>query len=110
MASGGADFDGVMFDPAAARDAATRLDGLAARLEAELREGSPALTVPPAGVDEVSGRAAQTMNDVAASYGQSATAGIVELRKLAATLRAQAAQFGRAENDSVADFGVPGAA
>ncbi|WP_433599715.1 PE family protein [Nocardia sp. CA-135953] len=110
MASGGTDFDGVMFDPAAARDAATRLDGLAARLEAELREGSPALTVPPAGVDEVSVRAAQTMNDVAASYGQSATAGIVELRKLAATLRAQAAHFGRAENDSVADFGVSGAA
>ncbi|MFI6775550.1 PE family protein [Nocardia sp. NPDC050412] len=110
MASGGADFDGVMFDPAAARDAAARLDGLAARLEAELREGSPALTVPPAAADEVSGRAAQTMNDVAASYGQSATAGIVELRKLAATLRAQAAQFGRAENDNVADFGVPGAA
>ncbi|MGY4102264.1 PE family protein [Nocardia sp. R16R-3T] len=110
MASSGMNFDGVLFDPAAAKDAAARLDGLAARLEAELREGSPALTVRPAGADEVSGRAAQTMNDVAASYGQSAAAGIVELRKLAATLRAQAAQFGRAENDNVADFGFPGAA
>ncbi|WP_330252273.1 PE family protein [Nocardia sp. NBC_00565] len=110
MASGGRDFDGVLFDPAAARDAAARLDGLAARLEAELREGSPALTVPPSGADEVSVRASQTMNDVAASYGDSAAAGIVELRKLAATLRSQAAQFGRAEHDSVADFGVPGAA
>ncbi|WP_433195514.1 PE family protein [Nocardia sp. CA-107356] len=110
MASGGGDFDGVLFDPAAARDAAARLDGLAARLEAEFAEGSPALTVPPAGVDEVSMRAAQTMNDVAGSYGQSAAAGIVELRKLAATLRSQATQFGRAENDSVADFAIPGAA
>ncbi|MGW4770154.1 PE family protein [Nocardia sp. NPDC004278] len=110
MASGGTDFNGVLFDPVAARDAAARLDGLAARLEAELREGSPALTVPPAGTDEVSVRAAQTMSNVADSYGQSAAAGIVELRKLAATLRSQAAQFGRAENDSAADFGIPGAA
>ncbi|WP_227998549.1 PE family protein [Nocardia australiensis] len=105
MASNGADFNGVMFDPVAARDAAVRLDGMADRLERELRDSEVSLSVPPAGTDEVSARAAQTMNDVAASYTQSASAGILELRKLAATLRTQVNQFGRSESDSVADFG-----
>lgn len=109
MASG-ADLDGVLFDPVAARNAAARLDGLAARLEIDLSEGEPALTVPPAGADEVSLRASQTMNGVAESYAHSAEAGIAELKKLAATLRSQATQFGRAESVSVADFGAEGMA
>ncbi|WP_406236328.1 PE domain-containing protein [Nocardia sp. NBC_01009] len=106
MASSGVDFDGVVFDPVAARNAAVRLDGLADRLERDLRSGATSLTIPSAGLDEVSVRAAQTMSDVASSYTESASAGILEIRKLAATLRTQAAQFGRAESDSAADFGA----
>jgi hypothetical protein len=105
MASTGADFDGVRFDAAATRDAAIRLDGLADRLENELRAGEVSLKIAPAGIDEVSLRAAQTMSDVAGSYTDSAAAGVHELRKLAATLRTQAHQFDRSEGDSVESFG-----
>ncbi|GAA5081906.1 PE family protein [Nocardia iowensis] len=105
MASTGAEFNGVRFDPAATRDAAMRLDGLAERLENELRAGEVSLKIAPAGADEVSQRAAQTMNEVAASYAESAAAGALELRKLAATFRSQARQFDRAEGDNADSFG-----
>ncbi len=104
MTSAGGNFDGVQFDPVTARNAAVRLDGLADRLEGDLRTNDVALRVAPAGVDEVSARAAGTMTDVAASYSDSAASGILELRKLAATLRAQATRFGRSEAESVADI------
>ncbi|MGF6889170.1 hypothetical protein ABIA39_008544 [Nocardia sp. GAS34] len=104
MTRAGGDFGGVQFDPVAARNAAVRLDGLADRLEGDLRTNDVALRVAPAGVDEVSARAAGTMNDVAASYSDSASAGVLELHKLAATLRAQADRFGRSEAESVADI------
>ncbi|QIS09003.1 MULTISPECIES: PE family protein [Nocardia] len=96
---------GVRFDATAARDAAFRLDGLADRLENDLKDGVQTLHVAPSGIDEVSLRAAQTMNDVAGSYTDSATAGVHELRKLAATLRAQADSFGRAETESAEALG-----
>ncbi|WP_069161894.1 PE domain-containing protein [Nocardia altamirensis] len=105
MASTGADFNGVRFDADAAKDAALRLDGLADRLESELRSGEVSLRIPAAGVDEVSQRAAQTMNGVATSYTDSAAAGVLELRKLAATLRSQVRQFDRSESASVESFG-----
>ncbi|MCM6776093.1 PE domain-containing protein [Nocardia sp. CDC159] len=98
-------FAGLSFDPAAATDAAARLDALAQRLEDDLRADEPALTVPAAGVDEVSVRAAETMNGVAGSFSETANAGILELRKLAASLRAQVSYFGRVENDSAAGLG-----
>ncbi|MFF0491332.1 PE domain-containing protein [Nocardia sp. NPDC004068] len=100
-----ANFAGVYFDPAAATDAAARLDALAQRLEDELRENQTALTVPAAGADEVSGRAAQTMNGVADSFAESVSAGILELRKLAASLRAQVNHVGRVESDTAAAVG-----
>ncbi|MBH0777585.1 PE family protein [Nocardia bovistercoris] len=96
---------GVTFDPVAARQASVRLDALADRLERDLRVDEPALRVAPAGIDEVSVRAAQTMTDVAASFSDSADAGILELRKLAATLRSQSNLFAAAEESSVAEFG-----
>ncbi|GAB2688980.1 PE family protein [Nocardia thraciensis] len=97
--------DGVQFDPASAGRAATGLDALADRLASDLRAAEEALTVEPAGVDEVSGRAAQTSNEVATSYLSSAQASVHEMRKLAATLRLNTDQFGRMEADNVANLG-----
>ncbi len=96
------DFNGVYFDPQAATEAAGRLDALAARLQNDVAEGKPSLTVPAAGDDEVSTRAAGTMNDVADSFSTSADAGVEELQKLAASLRAQVDHFGRVEDANVA--------
>jgi hypothetical protein len=95
-------FGGVYFDPATANEAAGRLDALALRLQQDLQAGRPALTVPAAGNDEVSVRAAGTMNDVAASFSTSADDGVLELQKLAASLRAQVSHFGRAESENAA--------
>lgn len=105
MADSGVVSGGVRFDAVAARDAATRLDGLADRLEEQLRTGEPSLQVAPAGLDEVSLRAAQTMTGVAISFSESASAGVLELRKLAALLRSQVQEFGRAEADNVESLG-----
>lgn len=108
MASSGVDFAGVQFDPAAAGEAAARLDGLADRLEEGLRANEQGLTVEPAGLDAVSQRAAQTMNQVAANYAANAAAGVLELRRLAAVLRGQIVGLGRADDDNAAVFGVAG--
>jgi PE family len=97
-----ANIEGLYFDPATATDAASRLDALAQRLHDDLQAGQPTLTVVSAGTDEVSMRAAGTMNDVAASFSESAAAGVLELQKLAATLRAQVTHFGRVESGSAA--------
>ncbi|WP_067646760.1 PE family protein [Nocardia harenae] len=102
--STGHGFDGVRFDPEAAARASTGLDGLADRLAAELQAVEEALRIPPAGVDEVSGRAAVTSNDVAASYLSSAQAGVHEVRKLAAALRQQTTEFDRLESETVASL------
>ncbi|WP_280234045.1 PE family protein [Nocardia cyriacigeorgica] len=107
MVRSGVDFDGVQFDAAGARAAALELDGLADRLERSFSTRAAALQVEPAGADEVSLIAAQTMNEVATSFGDSAAAGIGELRKLAATLRSQITGFGRSESDSAAGFEMP---
>ncbi|MEU7631984.1 PE domain-containing protein [Nocardia sp. NPDC049220] len=93
------------FDPIRARKSAADLDALAARLDADLRGSLPALAVESAGLDEVSGRTAETMRDVASSYGESATAGVLEIRKLAAALRSHTDVLLQMEDDSAADFG-----
>jgi len=94
--------DGVYFDPQAATEAAGRLDALAQRLRDDIETSKASLTVPPAGTDEVSARAAGTMNDVAGSFSTSADGGVGELQKLAASLRAQVNHFGQAESDNTA--------
>ncbi|WP_433205014.1 PE family protein [Nocardia sp. CA-107356] len=101
---GGA-FDGVRFDPVAVRSAATQLDELAERLNADLQTEHPTLAVRPAGADEVSQRASQTLTGVAGSFHQSAADGILEMRKLAAALRAQCDNFGQMEDANVTGFG-----
>lgn len=93
------------FDPARAHRTAADLDALADRLEADLRTNAPALSVPAPGADEVSQRAAATLRDVASSYGVSADAGVLELRKLAAGLRSQSRQLTTMDADNAADVG-----
>ncbi|KAF0848252.1 PE family protein [Nocardia caishijiensis] len=98
-------YDGVQFDVATASQASSGLDALADRLAADLQAAEHALTVAPAGADEVSGRSAQTANEVASSYLTRAQSGVEEMRKLAATLRLQANRFSGMESDNTADFG-----
>ena len=105
-AAGGA-FSGVQFDPAAAGRAATGLDALGDRLAADLASATEALAVPPAGTDEVSVRVANSANDVATSYLDSAQASVREIRKLAATLRAQADTLGEMDSTNAGNLGGP---
>ncbi|WP_328395530.1 PE family protein [Nocardia sp. NBC_00416] len=90
------------FDPPQVRRAGTELDALAGRLEDALRANLPALAVEPAGVDEVSVRAADTLRAVASSYDDATTRGVHEIRKLAAALRSQSDQLVRMDEDNVA--------
>ncbi|MFF0542570.1 PE domain-containing protein [Nocardia thailandica] len=93
------------FDAVAAGKAAGSLDALVDRLTGEIEAVSPALRIAPAGVDEVSGRAALTANDVAADFLAGADRGVHEMRKLAAGLRAQISEFDRMETDNSVGFG-----
>ncbi|WP_306360377.1 PE family protein [Nocardia sp. CC227C] len=100
------EFHGVSFDPVAARDVAAQLDELADRLSAGLLGEQAKLNIMPAGADEVSVRASSTLNAVAATFQERGGLGVDELRKLAATLRAQSTRFSEAEERSVADLVV----
>ncbi|GAB2669643.1 PE family protein [Nocardia goodfellowii] len=93
------------FDRVGAVKSATALDALADRLEADLKANTPALAVEAAGLDEVSQRAAETLRGVAASYDEAATAGVLELRKLAAALRSQSQQLLAMDTENVAGLG-----
>ncbi|WP_067695643.1 PE family protein [Nocardia jejuensis] len=101
------EFDGVRFDSATALAAASQLDALADRLENGMTIEQAKLSIAPAGSDEVSARAAQTLNTVAASFQQSGGSGVDEVRKLAATLRAQFATYGQVEEQSSLGFAAP---
>ncbi|MFI6171634.1 PE domain-containing protein [Nocardia sp. NPDC051052] len=101
-------FTSFQFDADAAGEASSGLDVLADRLAADLQAAEQALTIQPAGADEVSGRAAQTGNEVASSYLASAQASVTEMRKLAATLRLHTNEFSQMESDSVAGFNAAG--
>ncbi|UGT39690.1 PE family protein [Nocardia yamanashiensis] len=94
----------VSFDKKAALAAAADLDALADRLEAAVGADSAALSIPAAGADEVSVRAAGTLTAVGASFVQQSAPGVDELRKLATAIRAQADNFGQVEDASVVDF------
>jgi len=96
------------FDPARATRAAAALDALAARLEHDLTVNGPALAVPAAGSDEVSLRVAQTLSTVGADYREAADAGVLEMRKLAASLRSQSADMIRMDTGNATELGMPG--
>ncbi|NKY50394.1 PE family protein [Nocardia vermiculata] len=92
------------FDPVVAARTAADLDALADRMEAGLRADTPALSVAAPGTDEVSRRAAATMTEVGTSFDASSALGVRELRKLAATLRAQGRGLTRMDADNAADL------
>ncbi len=94
------------FDPVAAARTAADLDALADRLEDGLRADAPALKIDAPGVDEVSRRAAATLTEVGVSFDSSSGLGVQELRKLAATLRAQARGMTQMDADNAADLGA----
>jgi hypothetical protein len=77
------------YDPDQARIAARDLDALADRLSTALRTDGALLRTGPAGGDEVSVQAAQTLRRVADSYTEAGDLLVHELRKLAAVVRAQ---------------------
>jgi len=79
--------------------AAGDLDRLANDLEQGVAGHRPALVVQAAGRDEVSTTAAATFGAVAETFTDTAAAGVHELRKIAAVLRAQARNFGTAEDN-----------
>lgn len=94
----------VRFDAVEALAAAADLDALADRLAAALGAETPALSVPAAGADEVSLRAADTLTAVGASFVSQTPSGIDELRKLATALRNQVSTVAQTETDTVVDF------
>jgi uncharacterized protein YukE len=87
-------------DPDELLRAATDLDRLADQVEGALAQHLPALTVAPAGRDEVSATAANTLTTVAVQFAESTSAGVHELRKIAAVLRAQAGGY-RGADESI---------
>ncbi|MCU1643411.1 MAG: hypothetical protein JWN03_3686 [Nocardia sp.] len=101
------EFEGVRFDATTALQAATQLDALADRISNGMTVEQAKLDIAPAGADEVSVRAAQTLNSVAGSFQTSGGAGVDEVRKLAAALRAQAGHFGQVEEQSALSFASP---
>lgn len=84
-------------DPDELIRAATELDRLADRLGSALAQHLPTLSVASAGRDEVSTVAAQTLTAVGADFAAATAAGVSELRKIAAVLRAQASGYRGAE-------------
>ncbi|MBL1075177.1 PE family protein [Nocardia sp. 2] len=99
-------FDGVRFDASSALTAAAQLDALADRIAAGMDAEQVKLDIAPAGADEVSVAAAQTLNAVAAQFATVGADSVTEVRQLAAALRAQVVSFGQAEDDNALGFGV----
>lgn len=83
----------TQLDPQQLTEAAGKLDRLASDLESGLAQQAPALSVKPAGADEVSTRAADTFNAAAGDFHTNAAAGVHELRKIAEVLRQQSGAF-----------------
>lgn len=76
-----------MTDPTVA---ACHLDAIADRIEALMRRERQRLPVSAAGDDEVSRRVGQTLNRMAEEFLRSADHGVVEIRRMAETLRPSA--------------------
>ena len=94
------------FDPVEAMRVAAELDSLADRLDADLRSGAPARAVAAPGLDEVSQRAADTLQQVSASFDTAADSGVLELRRLAATLRSQSRELSLMDSANAAELGA----
>lgn len=83
-------------------ETAARIDDIAARLEHLMQAERPHLAVTPVGRDEVSVRAAETLNSVQGSYATSVVGGVAELREIAAALRAGVGNLAGAEAEFTA--------
>ncbi|MGW5386500.1 PE family protein [Nocardia sp. NPDC003963] len=90
----------MRFDSEKAHTAAADLEALITRLETGLRRYAPATQVVPAGRDEVSTQAAETMTTVATNFEDVSVAGIGEIRNLAAALRSHADQVTLMDGDN----------
>lgn len=93
-------------DPHELRSAAHRLDLLAMRLDGALATASHQTTVAASGSDEVSVRVAQTFNTVARGVDDDGASAVLELRKIAAVLRAQAGTYDSVEDANSGAFQV----
>lgn len=80
-------------EPAELISAASDLDRIADRLELALTGAGRALPVAAQGRDEVSTAAAASFTAVAEKFEKDTATGVLEMRKIAAVLRAQAAGF-----------------
>ncbi|GAC00793.1 hypothetical protein GONAM_19_01070 [Gordonia namibiensis NBRC 108229] len=91
-------------EPAELMSAAVDLDKIADRLEMALTGAGPKLTVDAQGRDEVSTATAASFTKVARDFEKDSATGVLELRKIAALLRAQAAGFIEGEAEAAAAF------
>ncbi len=89
-------------NPAELFSAAADLDKLADRLETTLGVSDTGLATPAAGRDEVSSTAAASFTAVTERFRSDAGSGVLELRKIAATLRAQATGYVRIDDEVTA--------
>ncbi|MEO9329833.1 PE family protein [Gordonia aurantiaca] len=92
--------------PAELAAAAGELDKIADRLELALAGARDSLSVPAQGRDEVSVAAAASFTTVAEKFGQDTASGVLELRKIAATLRAQASGLIDTDAEAASAFKV----
>jgi hypothetical protein len=94
----------IEFIPDAADHIADQLDAMADRLEQNMREARRSLALVPAAIDEVSRRAARTLNSVSASYQVSYADGVREVRKIAAQVRTHAHRMRRIDGENATLF------
>ncbi|WP_439029708.1 PE family protein [Gordonia terrae] len=93
-------------DPAELLSAAADLDRIADRLELALTSAGRALPVAAQGRDEVSTAAAASFTTVAEEFEKDSATGVLEMRKIAAVLRAQAAGFTEGDAEASEAFKV----
>jgi hypothetical protein len=89
----------LRMQPSEVLDSTKRLDVLADRIDRLMRTESADLTVTAAGHDEVSQRAAVTLNDAHTGFADALRSAGDQARSTAATLRAHADQVMAAEQD-----------
>lgn len=89
----------IRMQPTEVLDSTKRLDVLADRIDRLMRTESADLTVTAAGRDEVSQRAAVTLNDAHTGFADAMRSAGDQVRSTAATLRAHADQVMAAERD-----------
>ena len=93
-------------EPTELISAAVDLDKIADRLELALTGAGSKLSVHAQGRDEVSTATAASFTTVAREFENNTATGVLELRKIAALLRAQASGFIDGEAEAAAAFKI----